>query len=130
LPDAPLRVSGDRLRLKQILLNLLSNAVKFTPAGSVRVTLRAAEAQGVILQVADTGIGVAERDLARVMEPFTQVESSLSRSHEGTGLGLPLSRVLVELHGGELSLDSVLGEGTVATVRLPAGRWVKAEDAA
>jgi len=130
LPDVPLRISGDRLRIKQILLNLLSNAVKFTPAGSVTVKLRASTSRGIVLQVVDTGIGIPEQDLARVMEPFTQVDSSLSRTHDGTGLGLPLSRVLAELHGGELSLDSVFGKGTIATVCLPAERWVGAENAA
>jgi len=130
LPDVPLRVSGDRLRLKQILLNLLSNAVKFTPTGSVTVKLRASARHGIVLQVIDTGIGIPEKDLGRVMEPFTQVDSSLSRTHEGTGLGLPLSRVLAELHDGELAVDSVFGKGTVATVRLPAERWIGAEDAA
>jgi len=130
LPEAPLRVAGDRLRIKQILLNLLSNAVKFTPAGSVTVKLRATASEGIVLQVIDTGIGIPEHDLARVMEPFTQVDSSLSRTHEGTGLGLPLSRVLAELHGGRLTLDSVFGNGTVATVHLPVERWLGAENAA
>jgi len=85
---------------------------------------------GIVLQVIDTGIGIPEHDLARVMEPFTQVDSSLSRTHEGTGLGLPLSRVLAELHGGRLTLDSVFGNGTVATVHLPVERWLGAENAA
>jgi len=130
LPDAPLRIAGDRLRIKQILLNLLSNAVKFTSAGSITVKLRTSTSHGITMQVIDTGIGIPEHDLARVMEPFTQVESSLNRTHEGTGLGLPLSRVLTELHGGELSLESVFGKGTIATVRLPAERCIGAEKAA
>jgi PAS domain S-box-containing protein len=130
LPDAPVRIVGDGRRLKQVLLNLLSNAVKFTTEGTASIRLRASHADGVTLQVTDTGIGIAEPDLHRIMEPFTQVDSTLSRTYDGTGLGLPLSRALIELHGGELTVDSSFGKGTVATVRLPAERLVGSENAA
>jgi two-component system, cell cycle sensor histidine kinase PleC len=78
--------------------------------GSLRIT------------IADTGIGIAEADLQRVLRPFEQIESQFQRKHEGTGLGLPLAKVLTELHGGTLHLESVLGEGTCVTVTLPATR--------
>ena len=121
---APLAyVRADQRRLKQILINLLSNAVKFTPPGG-RVVVKAwanpGEAAG--FAVVDDGIGIAEGDQARMLEPFTQVESGLSRKHEGTGLGLPLCRALVEVHDGELVLESSLGNGTRITVHLPLDR--------
>lgn len=129
MPSQPLTVFADSTRLKQVLLNLLSNAVKFTPRGGA-ITLRARldGSHGLLLQVIDSGIGIAETDLARVMEPFGQVDSTLARSNEGTGLGLPLTRTLVERHGGALWLDSAPGQGTVANVRLPAERLVEQAD--
>ena len=130
LAPTPIRVRGDRQRLSQVLLNLVSNAIKFTAEGGVTVRLRGDRETGVVLEVIDTGIGIAERDLERVMEPFTQVDSTLSRAHDGTGLGLPLSRVLVELHDGVLTIESTFGRGTVATVRLPGKRVMGHADAA
>jgi signal transduction histidine kinase len=123
LPDNLPDVMGDDLKLKQILLNLLSNAIKFTPAGGT-VTLRVRRQPDGALRtdVSDTGIGIAEGDLARVMRPFVQVESATSRRFAGTGLGLPLARRLVELHGGTLTLASVQGQGTTATMVIPASR--------
>ncbi|HYM30366.1 MAG TPA: HAMP domain-containing sensor histidine kinase [Candidatus Cybelea sp.] len=119
-------VQADRRALKQILLNLLSNAVKFTPRGG-RIEVRATvEPRGeVVIAVADTGIGIAPADMARVMTPFGQVETAYSRSTQGTGLGLPLTKHLVEMHGGHLELVSASGKGTTAIVRLPAGRAVE-----
>jgi signal transduction histidine kinase len=123
-------INADQRRLRQILLNLLSNALKFTPAGG-RVTLRGFRSdEGLVLQVTDTGIGMAPQDFAKALEPFGQVDSRLARKYEGTGLGLPLTRQMVELHGGRLTLESVLGEGTTVTVILPAWRLVSAEMAA
>jgi signal transduction histidine kinase len=122
-PALPL-LKADSRRLGQILLNLLSNAVKFTPAGGT-VTVRAfAGENGLTLQVADTGIGIAPEDFAKALEPFGQVDSSLARKYEGTGLGLPLTRQMVELHGGALTLESVPRQGTVVTVILPPERLV------
>src|SRR3546814_14710285 len=116
-------VTADTRRLKQILINRLSNAVKFTPAGgSVTVEAWARPGLGAGFRVIDTGIGIAKDDQARMLEPFTQVESGLSRKHEGTGLGLPLCRALIEVHDGTLSLESELGAGTAITVPLPAPR--------
>ena len=111
---------ADRRRLQQMLLNLLSNAIKFTDAGG-RVTLSVEQpCAGMIdLVVADTGIGIAPEDLARVMEPFFVGENTLVRKREGTGLGLALVKQMAELHGGSLELSSAPGKGTVATLRLP-----------
>ena len=114
-------------KLKQIVMNLLSNAVKFTPAGG-RVEIAAAvEAPaGLTITVSDTGIGIAKEDIPRVTEPFVQVDNSLSRRHEGTGLGLALVAALVELHGGTLDIDSELGKGTTVTATFPMARIVDA----
>src|SRR3546814_632682 len=122
--DEPLcMVTADARRLKQILINLLSNAVKFTPAGgSITIAAWARPGMGAGFRVIDTGIGIAKDDQARMLEPFTQVESGLSRKHEGTGLGLPLCRALIEVHDGTLSLESEFGAGTAITVTLPESR--------
>jgi len=113
-------VEADPRALKQILLNLLSNAVKFTPEGG-RIFVRGFEAaDGIVLQVADTGIGIAEEDLPRLGRPFEQIESQHSKSYQGSGLGLALSKSLIELHGGELRIDSVLGKGTTISFTIPA----------
>jgi signal transduction histidine kinase len=115
----------DRLKLKQVLLNLLSNAVKFTPhGGHIEVSASADPATGFLIVIRDTGIGIAEDDIQRVLMPFEQVESSLSRSHNGTGLGLPLTAAMMELHGGSLALASEIGKGTTATIRFPAERLI------
>jgi len=113
---------GDDRRLKQILLNLVSNAVKFTPAGG-RVEIRAeADETGFRFVVADTGIGIAKADIETALRPFGQIDSSLARRYEGTGLGLPLSRSLTELHGGRLEIESEPSAGTTVTVWLPPSR--------
>ena len=119
----PLR--ADKTKIKQILLNLISNAVKFTPeGGEVTVTARIDGDGAMILAVADTGIGIAEEDMAKAVSAFGQVASSHTRNHEGMGLGLPLTMALVELHGATLELDSAPGKGTTATVHFPASRVV------
>lgn len=123
-----LTLEGDRLpeieadprALKQVLLNLMSNAVKFTPDGGT-VTLRSFDAaDGVVLQVADTGIGISEADLPRVGRPFEQIENHHSKTHHGSGLGLALSKSLIEMQGGTLRIDSSLGKGTTVSFSLPA----------
>ena len=122
--DLPL-LRGDDRAMRHILINLLSNAVKFTPeGGSVTVRARIDDNGLLELSVADTGIGIAPEDIARVLEPFGQVDNALSRRHDGTGLGLSLCRSLVEMHGGHLEIDSVVGAGTTVTVRLPRDRIV------
>jgi len=114
---------GDERLVKQILINLLANAVKFTPRGGSVAVRAFKDPEGRLsLSVADTGIGIAESDLARVMEPFGQADGSLRRRYEGTGLGLPLVRSFVELHGAKFDLKSQVGSGTTATVLFPVER--------
>ncbi|MBE3069405.1 MAG: PAS domain S-box protein [Planctomycetes bacterium] len=114
----PLELTADPMKLKQILYNLVSNAVKFTgPGGTVTVRGRL-EKELVRIEVTDTGTGIAPEDLVTVFEEFRQVDSSLTRSHEGTGLGLALTRRLVELHGGEITVESEVGRGSTFAVVL------------
>ncbi|MBY0418991.1 MAG: response regulator, partial [Pararheinheimera sp.] len=114
--DLPKLVVGDSLRLKQVLLNLTGNAIKFTEKGeivlSLAVTERTAEAAKIKFKVTDTGIGMTEQQLAVIFQSFSQAESSISRRYGGTGLGLAISKGLVELMGGQLSVDSQLGSGS------------------
>lgn len=118
---APLPViEADGLRLRQILLNLLSNAVKFTPpGGNVLVHAQVHDGQQLEIRVSDTGIGIALENIPRALEMFTQIDNKLTRKYAGTGLGLPLSKALVELHGGHLEVNSALGRGTTVIVQLP-----------
>ncbi len=119
LPATLRPLTADPVKLKQILLNLLSNAVKFTETGG-SVTLSArAEADGLAVEVTDTGIGIASHDIPKAMAPFSQVDNAMSRRFEGTGLGLPLSKALVDLHGGSLELESEPGRGTTVRIWLP-----------
>lgn len=119
-PVPALTLRTDRAKLRQILLNLLSNAVKFTPPGGT-VTVRAerTDARSIAIMVEDSGIGIAAKDIALALEPFGQVDSSLARRYQGTGLGLPLARRLSEWLGGRLELQSAVGVGTTVTIRLP-----------
>jgi signal transduction histidine kinase len=112
-------IRGDDRRIRQILINLLSNAVKFTPdGGKVRVSSFLKNG-GLAIVVSDTGIGISDEDIPKVMTSFGQVESKVSRKYEGSGLGLPLAKHLVELHGGTLTLESQVGCGTTVTITLP-----------
>lgn len=122
VPAGSVTVSGDPTRLRQILLNLLSNAMKFTPEGKSVVLSCRREGDDLLLCVADTGIGIEPADLPKVMQPFHQVDNSFSRRYDGTGLGLPLTQTLVDLHGATMTIESTIGEGTTVTVRLPASR--------
>jgi signal transduction histidine kinase len=111
----------DRVRLRQMLLNILSNAVKFTgPGGSVEIAAELTD--GLQLIVKDSGVGIKPEDIARIMTPFGQVDSAYARHHQGTGLGLMLTKALVECHGGRLSLISVPGVGTTVRLSFPAER--------
>ena len=119
--DALIRV--DQTKFKQVLLNLLSNAVKFThPRGSVVIDCSRDAAGDLVISVKDTGVGIPPEQLQKVLEPFEQVEDHLTRRNEGTGLGLPIAKALIELHGGQLVLDSQLNVGTTAELRLPRER--------
>lgn len=123
--ELPLLLADER-KLKQILVNLVSNAVKFTEPNG-RVTLKAwcRPDSGFVFQVIDTGIGMAPQDIPKALSQFGQIDSDLNRRYEGTGLGLPLAKSLIELHGGYLDLQSELGAGTTVTVRLPANRILR-----
>jgi PAS domain S-box-containing protein len=114
---------ADERKLKQILINLLSNAIKFTPTGG-KVTIRSwfDFDDGYVFEISDTGIGIAPEDIPNALTPFRQVDNDMSRNYEGTGLGLPLTSALTELHGGSLDLQSEVGVGTTVTVRFPAER--------
>jgi signal transduction histidine kinase len=123
LPAALPLLRVDQRKMRQILLNLLSNSIKFTPEGGrITIAVTADEEHGLTVTVADTGIGIAARDIPKALAPFGQVDSSLSRKHNGTGLGLPLSKALVEAHGGTFTLESTVGKGTRVTVVFPASR--------
>jgi two-component system cell cycle sensor histidine kinase PleC len=127
LPDPPVRLNADRRRLTQVLINLLGNAVKFTPDdGLIILSVEFNQAGDVILSVIDSGIGMTEAEIKIALEPFGQVDNTLSRTFEGTGLGLPLACRLTELHGGRLELTSVKGRGTAARVTLPSWRVMRA----
>jgi len=117
-------VIADERVCKQILLNLLSNAVKFTPQhGSIVVEAGEAPHGGLLIRVVDSGIGIGPEHLSQVFDRFNQVDGSYARQHGGTGLGLHLTKKLVELHGGSIHVDSKLGAGTTVSITLPASRW-------
>jgi len=121
IPDQHQIIKTDGKRLKQVILNLLSNAVKFTPEeGSVTLSAwHNLSDKCFYIEVRDTGVGIAPKDISKVMATFGQVENQLSRRFDGTGLGLPLSKKLVELMGGELRIKSEVGKGTDITIILP-----------
>jgi signal transduction histidine kinase len=124
-PDLP-TLNADERMVKQVLLNLLSNAIKFTPKGSVRVTAGVAPDDGVYISVVDSGIGIAAEDIEKALMPFVQIDSTLQRKYDGTGLGLPLARSMTEHHGGGFEIKSTLGKGTSITVRFPPERSLRA----
>ena len=124
-PDNLPQVMGDERRLRQALNHLLSNAVKFTPAGGTVRVIAAVTGDGeLLISVVDTGIGIPAAELDRVFEPFTQLDTSLARRFQGSGLGLYMCRALVSAHDGQLALSSRVGEGTTAKLWLPAHRLV------
>jgi two-component system cell cycle sensor histidine kinase PleC len=113
-------VRGDPVRLKQILLNLLTNAIKFTPpGGDVRTRLSRDDSDRIVLEIADTGIGIAQADIPMALTPFGQIVPQDGAAREGTGLGLPIARALIERHGGMLHIASRPGSGTTVSVMLP-----------
>ena len=113
----------DQRRIKQVLLNLLSNAVKFTPeAGEVTLSAWVNVNGSLAVSVADTGIGMDEEEITKALSTFGQVDSGLDRKHEGTGLGLPLTKGLMERHGGSLEIKSKKDHGTLITVTFPKQR--------
>jgi signal transduction histidine kinase len=112
-------IVGDERKFKQILINLLTNAIKFTPeSGTVRLSVGSGDAK-VVIAVSDTGVGIADDDQEAIFEEFRQVGSDYDRVAEGTGLGLPLARRFVEMHGGQIDVTSELGKGSTFTFWLP-----------
>lgn len=122
LPSDLPAIWADARKMRQILFNLVSNSLKFTePGGQVEVRAELAGSD-LELAVADDGIGIAPENIPRVLTPFVQVESTLTRRYPGTGLGLPIARSLAELHGGNLAIESEVGAGTTVRVRIPGTR--------
>ncbi len=122
---------GDERMMKQVLLNLLSNAIKFTPhGGSVTVTAGLDELDALFIRVIDTGIGIAPADIPKALQPFMQIDNTLQRKYSGTGLGLPLAKSMIELHGGRLVIESVVDVGTTITIHFPAERTSRLMDQA
>ena len=129
LADRLPALRADERKLKQILVNLLSNAIKFTNAGGeVALWAWCRTDSGYVFQIIDTGIGIAPEDIPKVLSRFGQVDGDLDRQYEGTGLGLPLTKALVEQHGGVLDLQSEVSVGTTVTVCFPAERIVASLD--
>jgi two-component system cell cycle sensor histidine kinase PleC len=125
IAEAMPRLRADERLVKQVLLNILSNAAKFTPDRG-NIAIRAGISAGaVVIAITDDGVGIAPADIPLVLQAFGQVENALSRKHEGTGLGLPLAKSFVELHGGTLTLASEIGKGTTVTIAFPSERSVE-----
>ena len=123
IPDNLPLLRADERKTMQMVLNLTTNAIKFSrEGGEIAIVCRADAQRGLSITVADTGVGIAPEDIGRVLEAFEQVDNSLSRRHQGTGLGLPLVKAMVELHGGKLELTSEPGVGTQATIVFPPER--------
>ncbi|WP_298368233.1 PAS domain S-box protein [Azospirillum sp.] len=124
VPPALPRLFADERAVRQVLLNVLANAVKFTPSGG-RVEVEVGipiDGGDLVVTVRDTGIGIAPDALANIAEPFQQADSSIARRFGGSGLGLSISRNLIDLHGGSLTIDSALGQGTTVRILFPAAR--------
>jgi two-component system cell cycle sensor histidine kinase PleC len=125
LPDDMPDLRADQRAMRQVMLNLLSNAAKFTPVGgAITISVSLTATGDLSLSVNDTGIGIPSNKLREVLEPFGQVDDATSRQHGGTGLGLPITKSLIEMHGGEFHLESELGTGTTATMVMPNWRLV------
>lgn len=128
IQDNPASLYADERKLKQILVNLLTNSIKFTdPGGEITLKVSSCRNQGYMFQIIDTGIGIAKEDIPKALSQFGQIDSALNRKYEGTGLGLPLTKSLAELHGGSLELESELGVGTSVTVSFPPARIIMDE---
>jgi signal transduction histidine kinase len=114
---------ADSQRVKQVLINLLDNSIKFTPEnGIIDVSAGISENGEMVVKVSDTGIGIRPEDIPRIVEPFAESAPNAAPKADGPGLGLPLSKCIMELHGGWLNVESVLGEGTTVSFGFPAKR--------
>ncbi|HUL07374.1 MAG TPA: HAMP domain-containing sensor histidine kinase, partial [Candidatus Acidoferrum sp.] len=124
--EQAVRMRADERKLRQVLMNLVSNAIKFTPmGGEVQLGLARDEEGNVLIRVVDTGIGIAAEDMPKVFSAFGQIDNAWSRRYEGTGLGIPLAKAMVELHDGSLTISSNVGSGTVVVVKLPRERVLR-----
>ncbi len=124
-------LNGDESRLRKALFNLVSNAVRFTePGGVVRIDMSVEKDAGLVLTVADNGIGISAADLPRIMQPFEQADGRLARKYEGLGLGIPLASAVLRLHGGDIDYQSALGQGTTVRITIPAVRMVASGETA
>ena len=124
-PSPSVRLLGDDSKLRQIIINLLANAVKFTPErGSIHLMAECAPAGNIILKVSDSGIGIPAEDIERVQQPFELGGNNSAGSQEGTGLGLAITKRFIELHGGELKIESELDKGTTVSVIFPPERTI------
>ena len=123
-PNLP-ALKADRRAAVQMIVNLVTNAMKFTPGdGEIVVEARRADDGALLVSVADTGIGIAKSDIPKALAPFSQIDDGSARRRGGTGLGLPIVKSLIELHGGTLALESEPGKGTCATLRFPPPRYI------
>lgn len=118
IPSSPILIEMDPIRMRQVLLNLLSNAVKFTETGSITVTVLN-DVHHVEIHVQDTGIGLTAEEMSKIFHPFTQADSSITRKYGGTGLGLVISKKIIDLHGGTITIQSEKGQGSTFIVSLP-----------
>ena len=118
-PTLPYELRGDEHRLQQIIINLIGNAIKFTKEGSVSVNFLHPTADHWAIQVQDTGVGIPKEAQAYIFEPFRQVDSAITRDNRGIGLGLSITKQLVDLMGGQIALESEIGKGSNFTVLLP-----------
>lgn len=131
LPEPLIQMRADWTRLLQVLINLLSNAVRFSPDnGRIAMGVKKTETHELVFAITDYGIGMTEAEIQIALEPFGQVDNTLSRSFQGTGLGLPLAKRFAELHGGRLQIDSIKGKGTTARVILSSERILRRDAAA
>ena len=131
LPEGDVRLVAVERMMRQIIINLVGNAIKFTPeGGSVTVTGAPAPDGGYMLTVCDTGIGMTEKEIANAQLPFGQNDTQMSKRHDGTGLGLPLAKAMLELHGGSLAIASRPQHGTIVSLRFPVERLAQARVAA
>jgi len=124
LPETTPFLMADRRHMKQVLINLIGNAVKFTPSGGrIRIAISEDE-RHMSIAISDTGIGIPQEKIGDLCQPFSQIESTASRRYQGSGMGLFITKALVKRHGGDLEIESRLGEGTAVTIRLPSNRLV------
>jgi signal transduction histidine kinase len=120
-------ITADAGRVTQILNNLVSNATKFTEEGSITLKAFAEANEWVVMQVIDTGVGMDDEDLQVIFDEFTQADSSQTRTADGTGRGLTITRRLVQMHGGEIGVESVVGKGSTFTVKLPVATRISSD---